>query len=65
MNSLATMRFSNRASRPGKPMAGSGINISRESHLTSATAYIGTMKLVYDNDSGCTHTFNYTSDRMR
>ncbi|MFN8447549.1 MAG: hypothetical protein U0521_02850 [Anaerolineae bacterium] len=30
--------------------------------FTGATTWVGTMRLVYDNDPGCTHQFNYTAD---
>ncbi|MEP7293355.1 MAG: SH3 domain-containing protein, partial [Chloroflexota bacterium] len=29
--------------------------------FTSTTNWVGTMNIVYDADSGCTHTFNYTA----
>ena len=40
-------------------------NLSLTVTFTGPTSWVGTMNIVYDSDSGCTHTFNYTADRMR
>jgi hypothetical protein len=40
-------------------------NLSLSVTFTSETTWVGTMNIVYDNDSGCTHTFNYTAERIR
>ncbi|MEO8393420.1 MAG: SH3 domain-containing protein [Chloroflexota bacterium] len=40
-------------------------NFSLTVTFTGATTWVGTMNIVYDSDSGCTHTFNYTADRIR
>ncbi|MBI1256113.1 MAG: SH3 domain-containing protein [Chloroflexi bacterium] len=40
-------------------------NLSLTVTFTGPTTWVGTMHIVYDSDSGCTHTFNYTADRMR
>ena len=40
-------------------------NLSLTVTFTSPTTWVGTMNIVYDNDSGCTHTFNYTAERIR
>jgi hypothetical protein len=37
-------------------------NLSLTVTFTSPTAWVGTMRLVYDSDSGCTHQFNYTAE---
>lgn len=33
--------------------------------FTTPTTWVGTMRLVYDSDAGCTHQFNYTAERIR
>ena len=40
-------------------------NLSLTVTFTGAATWVGTMNIVYDSDSGCTHTFNYTADRIR
>jgi hypothetical protein len=40
-------------------------NLSLSVTFTSETTWVGTMTIVYDSDSGCTHTFNYTAERIR
>lgn len=37
-------------------------NLSLTVTFTSPTTWVGTMRLVYDSDPGCTHQFNYTAD---
>ncbi len=33
--------------------------------FTSATTWVATEQIVYDNDTGCTHSFNYSAERIR
>lgn len=40
-------------------------NLSLSVTFTSETTWVGTMNIVYDSDAGCTHTFNYTAERIR
>lgn len=40
-------------------------NLSLTVTFTSPTTWVGTMNIVYDGDAGCTHTFNYTAERIR
>ncbi|MCC6805336.1 MAG: SH3 domain-containing protein [Anaerolineae bacterium] len=37
-------------------------NLSLTVTFTSQTTWVGTMRIVYDSDPGCTHQFNYTAE---
>lgn len=40
-------------------------NVTFSLNFTSASSWAGTMQIVYDDDPACTHTFNYTANRIR